>query len=339
MQELKTYKFRNAAIPLIYRSLLILLIAVVYGCREKLTGPFNDNSPPSIPTGLTVDGAFDGEVGLSWQQNVESDISGYKIYRSIGNDNNFKFLSTTSDNYYTDKGLEYDSTYNYKVSAFDKKNNESGLSLPVWAIPKNLYAPLPPTVVNINARNQDGEMSIHLSWDSSFDTDIAYYKVYRNTSSFENADSSLLIANVDGINYDDVNNLKLYQNYYYRISAVDKGNLKSSLTNSVSDYILGTPVLLSPPDSSEISDFSNFKIKTVGKPAVYKLVIQDNTAYGPVKEINFDSDFIDKEITVDLSGLQLEAYKTYFWRVLTYTNNNQEPNSYSGLFSFYYNPK
>jgi len=317
----------------------ILLISFTQCGREDLTAPLENNTPPAIPSGLKIDGAFDGQIGISWEPNNEDNISGYNVYRSTGNQYNFKLVKSTINYYYDDKDLEYDSTYFYKVSAFNNSNLESGLSEPVSAIPRNKYAPLQPYTVNINARNQEGIKSIFLSWSPSIDNDIAYYSVYRDTMEFEVNDDSKLLAKISNTYYSDTSDLILFQKYYYRIAAVDRGGLKSPPTNAVFDFILDEPVLISPVNGSEVNEISEFKIKTASRQADYKLIVQNNPAGGTIKEIVFSSYEPAKEITVDTHNLQLEPYKTYFWRVLTYTNNNSEPNSYSGIFSFYYNPK
>ena len=307
--------------------------------REEIVNSISDTSSPSIPTGLTVDNAFDGQVGLSWDYNYEQEVLGYKIYRSIGNENNFQFIQLTSYNYFDDSGLYYDSLYYYEISAIDSNNNESEKSLPVSAKPVNIYAPLPPSLVNINARNQNGVKSIFISWSPSPDKDIAFYRVYRDTVEFGNTGDAKKLAEIVGTTFTDQNDIQLFQNYFYRIAAVDQGDLQSTFSYSVNDYILDTPILLYPDNTAIVTNLSDFQIKTVGKPATYKLVIQDNPAFGPLKEINFDSDRIHTEISINTGGLQLDGYKTYFWRVLTYTNNNKEPNSFSDLYSFLYNPE
>ena len=325
-------KFRNII------SLLLLLVVV--GCgREDISEPVDNGTPPAIPTGLTVDAAFDGQIGISWQQNNEADISEYNVYRSTMVNSEFRFISFTTNTYYDDIGLSYDSTYYYKISAVDQSHRESGLSAEVSAIPKNIYTPIAPYVLNINARNQDGVKSIFLSWSPSIDNDISHYEIYRDTTQFDSVDSTKLIAKVANTFYSDKTNLILLQKYYYRIIAVDKGNLKSKPTDSVVDYILDEPVLISPANEAEISDLTSFVIKAVSLPASYNFVIQNSPAGGVISNIGFSSNEEAKEITLNTNSLELEPYKTYFWRVLTFTNNNSEPNSYSGLFSFYYNPK
>lgn len=96
---------------------LSLLFILFLGCnRETLIDPVNDGKPPAIPTDLQVFGAQDGEIGTEWHKNSESNITGYKIYRSINKPYNFIFIIQVNDNYFIDEHLEYNSTYYYKIS-------------------------------------------------------------------------------------------------------------------------------------------------------------------------------------------------------------------------------
>jgi hypothetical protein len=332
--------FPSADKLLKYSFIFLFILLIAAACsRPTANEPVDTGSPPATPSGLNVDGAFDGQIGISWRKNNEPDLSGYNVYRSKGIYQNYSLIKFITDNFFIDSGLDYDSVYFYKVSAVDKQNRESKLSDSVFAIPINILKPIEPYIVNINARNFEGKKEIFLSWSPSIDKDIAFYEVYRDTIDFDTPKDALLIAKAINNNYSDQKDLAIGQKYFYRICAVDKGNLKSPLTHSVSDYILDEPILISPADQSEINEITPFKFRAVSKPAQYKLVIQNSPIGGVIQEFNFTSGETEKEISVDLAGLRLDDYKTYFWRVLTFTNNNTEPNSYSKLFSFYYNPK
>ncbi len=305
----------------------------------EFTEPVENNITPIVPSGLTVDGAFDGMVGISWDPDTESSISRYNIYRSFEPDLNFTLIGFTLNSYYEDIWLEYDSTYYYKVSAVNKAGLESNLTNAVFAKPKNLYPPIVPSTLNINARNREDSLEVFLSWNPSIDKDIAFYEIYRDTIQFLEPGAERHIGFTDKTNFTDKNDLKIGTTYFYRIRAYDKGDLKSSLSQIVSDYVLDKPKLISPLDKAEITKLTEFRIKTVIGEAKYKLIVQSSSVGGIVKEINFFVEEPGKEKLIDVSSLLLEAYKTYFWRVMTFTNNNTEPNSYSNLYTFYYNPK
>lgn len=321
-------------LPLWFFVLLILWSCV----REKITEPVDDSALPVTPTDLRVNAAQDGAVGIEWRRNTELNLKGYNIYRSVNRADQFKFLDFTPNSYFVDDSLEYDSTYYYRISAVDRQNRQSAPTSYVSATPKNIYAPLKPYLVYINARNWSNSISIKLNWSPSEDTDTKGYEIYRSaTPSFE-ADSAHYLDFTPQIFYYDTKNVSLLTKYYYRIKAVDKGGLKSSTTNEVSDLVLNSPLLVYPSNKSNVRSLSEFRFKAVSRPAKYKLVILSNEVYGTVKEIDFTSDKVDEEIKINVTGIFLEPYKTYTWRVYTYTASEIDPNSYSEYFSFDYFP-
>ncbi len=322
-----------------YNFLWLILATLLFtSCERNLITQPVPNTQPDIPMGLQVFGAHDGEIGINWDQNTDQSGLTYKIYRCINLTNNFKYFASTYNTYFIDDSLEYDSTYYYKVSAANSAGMESALSNFVSAKPINLYQPLPPTLVKINARNWSGTAQINLSWNPSGDTDVKGYNIYRSTSDNFNADTLHYIGFTKTTTYTDTKKLNLLTEYYYIICAVDKGNLKSSPTSIVNDLILNSPALVFPTNNSIVTQLTEFRFMAASKPAKYKLVIQTNIIYGLVQEFNLTSDQTDQIISVDVSGLSLDPFRTYFWRVYTYTSSNTDPNSFSDYFSFTYNP-
>lgn len=319
---------------------LVIIMFIFYSCnREDLTESVDDGLPPAPPINLTIYAAFDGQIGLSWHANSELDIYGYSIYRSVNDSTHFVFLEITTNTFYIDQNLEYDSVYYYKIRAVDKSQRESKFSSIVFAQPKNIYKPLRPQFVKINARNFNNEQYILINWSPPSDNDISHYEIYRDTTTNIEISPEKLIDTSPNNYYIDKKDLRMLQKYTYVIIAVDKGGLKSNPTEPVSDMILNAPLLLYPPNHAVLNILNEFRIITVSKPAEYKLVIQSNPIYGTVNEYNFTSNKIDTEISLNVSNIYLEPYKTYYWRILTYTNNNSEPNSSSELFTFTYNPR
>ncbi|MCX6121820.1 MAG: T9SS type A sorting domain-containing protein [Ignavibacteriales bacterium] len=94
-----------------------------------------DIIPPAKPTGLTLTMQVNSKVMLTWTQNAEKDLAGYKIYYS----SDFSFAGTeanegpspvsvsTLDTAYL-TGLTGGTTYRFKISAIDLSNNESAYS-------------------------------------------------------------------------------------------------------------------------------------------------------------------------------------------------------------------
>ncbi|MEW6196505.1 MAG: hypothetical protein AB1521_15250 [Bacteroidota bacterium] len=324
----------------VFKIIPVIFVIILYACeREKITEPIDDSIPPSIPTGLNVYGASDGEIGIEWVRNYESNLKGYNIYRSQSADANFLFIDFTTSDYYIDDSLDYNTTYYYKITAINRIGKESGFSLIVSATPLNVYRPLTPYNVIAIARNRENSHSMTISWEKSLETDIKEYEIYRGDIENFTADSSTLhdiyTSNSNSINnYTDTLDLDILKPYYYKVRAVDKGNLKSHFSNEVNDKVLDVPILTYPLDNGIIKDLFQFKFITASLPAQYKLVIQSNEVYGTVYEMDFGLDKIKEEVSVNPSNLFLELNKKYYWRVLTYTASSEQPNSYSNLYSF-----
>lgn len=317
-----------------YKSILILLLALLVSCeRDNINQPVDDGLPPASPAALNMFRERDGEIGIEWLKNSEPDFKLFRIYRSINSDANPTLIDSTFDEFYIDYYLEYDSTYYYWISAVDTYNRESDLSGPIIGQPKNLYSPDAPYMIEINARNWD-EPKIHLFWYPVENTDLAGYKIYRDTTADFTTSEENYIGLSETNEFDDTTNLELLTEYFYRIRAVDKGNLTSFSSGAVSDILLNKPDLVFPTDNSLVEPFSQFQIKTVSEPTIYKIVIQSNELYGIVGELTFSSDVTDSVVAINFNSSELEGYKKYYWRVYTYTSSYRDPNSFSPLQSF-----
>lgn len=320
---------------LLYKILLIVLLPVILSCsRENVTEPAENDILPTIPTGFRVFDARDGEVGLEWNLN-QNPNDNYLIYRSDGNEDNFRLVDSTGNEYYIDDSLSYDKTYYYKISAKSASNIESEKTSSVFAQPLNLQPPLVPLSVDISARNWDGSVYIYLNWYSSRSTDVLGYEIHRDTLDNFTADSSNIIGFTKNLFYVDTKDVELLSTYVYKLKAVDKGGLKSSSTSEVSDYVLNSPELVFPSDNAETGYFNAIQFKTASKPADYKIVFQTNELFGTIHEINLYSEKIDQVVSVPVQSAELfTPFKKYYWRVFTYSVNSSDPNSYSDLYSF-----
>jgi hypothetical protein len=102
----------------------------------------SDKEPPAAPRGLySVTG--DEQVRLWWLANTESDLAGYDVWWSDAYDGTYEYITTVdvcSDCYwetFLDGGIANGVTCYYAVSAFDKRGNDSELSLEeVWDTPR-----------------------------------------------------------------------------------------------------------------------------------------------------------------------------------------------------------
>ena len=338
-QALEKSQYQKKAILLLFRLILVCLFFLI-GCdREKPNEVIDDGVSPSPPTGLGLFREYDGEVGLEWNGNLEFDISFYNIYRSIDSLSNFNKIESTTNLFYVDYPLDYDSIYYYKITAVDNSNLESGFSNLVRAQPKNIYAPFRPFGLNINARNWEDKQSVLLWWDAPFQSDVVKFHIYRDTQESVTVNSGFFIGTSENYSFVDSSSLDLLTDYFYVVVAEDKGGLTSEPSFVISDIILNKPEPILPANNSFVDYFTEFQIKTVSYPANYKIVIQSNEVSGIIRELNFSSDKVDEVISVKLSGVTFQPYRKYFWRVFTYTTNRLDPNSFSELHGFTIQPE
>jgi hypothetical protein len=82
-----------------------------------------DSEPPSVPTGLTAVPVSSSQIDLSWSASVDnSAVAGYSVYR------NGEEFTQVAQPFFSDSALDPNTTYTYRVLAFDAAGNRSGPS-------------------------------------------------------------------------------------------------------------------------------------------------------------------------------------------------------------------
>ena len=142
-----------------------------------------DSIPPSPPSGL--EGVVDtiGIVKLSWANNLEEDLGGYRIYRSYNPNNEFSEVTraTLIKTSYADTiaAANLNREIYYKILAEDQRYNRSQFSN-VLTIEKPDNIPPSSPILNNYEVTTDG---IILLWIPSSSVDVASHKVYRKKGS------------------------------------------------------------------------------------------------------------------------------------------------------------
>ncbi|MEN8006038.1 MAG: PKD domain-containing protein [Candidatus Krumholzibacteriota bacterium] len=95
-----------------------------------------DTTPPAAPTGLAATAA-EGSVSLDWNDNGESDLAGYTVYRGTSSGGPYNAVNGTllTVSQFDDTGLTGGTTYWYVVTASDNSANESASSNEASATP------------------------------------------------------------------------------------------------------------------------------------------------------------------------------------------------------------
>lgn len=175
-------------------------------------------------------------ITLKWsrpRKNLKGDpvdvITGYRVYRKIGN-GNYNRLNRENiiNEYFQDQDTGRDGTYSYRVSTVSSDRIESGLSNPVSIPVKDIYPPDPPHNL-ILFRAED---HIFLTWNHVEDRDLDFYRVFRKTPS---EDDFRLIAGEVRQNYHKDTDVQKGQSYVYFITAVDKKGNESQASKRVDE--------------------------------------------------------------------------------------------------------
>jgi fibronectin type 3 domain-containing protein len=87
---------------------------------------------PAAPTGLELDVAG-STASLDWDDNTESDLAGYNVYRSTRADGVYQKMNSSllALSSFTDSSADEHTAYYYYVTAMDTDHNESGHLPPV----------------------------------------------------------------------------------------------------------------------------------------------------------------------------------------------------------------
>jgi hypothetical protein len=150
----------------------------------------SDTDPPAAPSGLSASGS-DSSVSLNWDNNGESDLAGYNVYRSTSSGGSYSQINSSlvSSSDYTNNGVTNDTTYYYVVTAEDNSGNESGYSSEASATPSgggtsNYYE-------DFNDNNAQGWIVFDGTWTA------------QNNQYEQSASQSLSLAYYDGNGFSD----------------------------------------------------------------------------------------------------------------------------------------
>jgi chitodextrinase len=170
-------------------------------------------TPPADPTGLSATALSSSSIELTWTDN-SSDEDGFDIYRSLSSGSGYSELDTVGANVesYTDDGLDPDTTYYYRVYAYNSYG-DSDYTYDYATTDPTGSPPADPTGLSATVLSSS---SIYLSWtDNSSDEDG--FDIYRSLSSGSGySELDTVGANVESYTDDG---LDPDTTYYYRVYA------------------------------------------------------------------------------------------------------------------------
>ncbi len=186
---------------------------------QDVDAPATPASVMAVPTQVPEGGA----ATLSWTANAESDLGGYRVYRSTALDGPYATVATLGKvSTWNDTGLNNGTTYYYHVAAFDGAGNMSTRSVPVACTP---FAA--PTGLGVTDQPGDEGTALVLSWNPSPEPSVVGYRIFRSSSS---GGTYGLVGTVEAeTTYVDGSLPKLGTGYY-KVAAIDAAGNQTALS-------------------------------------------------------------------------------------------------------------
>lgn len=278
------------------------------GATVSISTSAVDKTAPDAPSTITVSRDSGGTYTIDWDDNVDSDLAGYRVYRSDSVFGDYQPL--TSDpipsSQFVDDSVPVTDTAYYRVSAIDTRENES------ITVGTDTSAPNAPASLTAST----GTDGVTLSWSGSTSSDLQGYLVYSGVSSsgpfewigFVDATQNTFL---DG-------DAAQGSTVYYRVVAMDSSrNLSSPATTSIA-VALATPGHF----SADIASSNQINLHWDATPwsgVTWGLYRDTNASFTPsagnlLASGLADSAYVDQD---------LGTWTTYYYRLIAATGSTQ----------------
>lgn len=185
--------------------------------QDSLFSDFTDSVQVQIesivPTGLNATASYNN-ITLTWEGNT----SGYLVQRSLDG-SEWGDIADTTEKTYSDNGLNWGTTYHYRVIGKHEDGSMSEPSIPVTVTTDNVPVP-----TNLKAYFQGTD--VVLTWEA-----VPYVNNYIVEKSSDGTTWGTLAEVTGSTSYTDMG-LDLTKDHYYRVKA-DGGNKVSDPSNVV----------------------------------------------------------------------------------------------------------
>lgn len=196
-----------------------------------------DSVPPMPPKGLKVVIDTSGRAKLSWISNTESDLLGYRVYRSNFSKSEYSQINRDPflNSFYVDSINinRLNSKVYYKLVAVDRRFNPSDFSEPVVVELPDIIPPLSPVIESIRSTSK----GVRISWGPSASDDVVSYSLLRRVPSSGSWDTLKTFRAQDSLVFTD-RSVALGKEYQYTIVATDKSKLMSSLSQPAAGRLI-----------------------------------------------------------------------------------------------------
>ncbi|MCT4614391.1 MAG: hypothetical protein N4A49_05910 [Marinifilaceae bacterium] len=187
-----------------------------------------DTIAPAPPTIKSIIADSTGIVNIKWEANKESDLLGYRIFRSNFLCDEFSQISKqyTADTSFRDSiNLNnLTSKIYYKLAAIDYRYNQSDLSKEFMLIKPDTISPNSPVIKAYEIKSN----SVLLSWTPSYSEDKEWEYILRTDTKTNKTDSLLKSPAQDSLRFFEDKTIKAGHKYLYQILARDySGNFSA----------------------------------------------------------------------------------------------------------------
>lgn len=191
----------------------------------RVTVENGDKTAPSIPSDLAARATSYNAVTISWKASTDNiGVKGYTLFRD-----GVPIADTGNVTSYNDTGLSANTTYSYKILAFDANGNKSAVSGSVSVKTQNVADSVAPTMPTNLAATANGTSQIDIKWTPSTDNiGVTKYEIYRALDG-----DTDLVGTTTTTSFGDTN-LRANTTYSYYVVAKDASNNESAPSATVS---------------------------------------------------------------------------------------------------------
>lgn len=212
------------------------------GASAPAMGLVPDKTAPSTPSGLKGFIEKNGRVHLTWNQNTEEDMKGYKVYYANSPDHVFSQITeyAISDTSFVDSISLKNLTKNiwYKIVAVDQNNNHSEFSMASKLRKPDIVPPVPPLVFKVLVDSG----GVHIDWIKSSSTDVVHYIIFRKEKNTDwiNLQTIPHDSTKSRFKYTDSSS-RPFVEYLYAAESVDEDSLHSAKSTPVKASVKTIP--------------------------------------------------------------------------------------------------
>ena len=276
-------------------------------------------SIPSTPTGVWAGVASENSIWVGWSS--VTGATGYVVYRSSSASGTYRDVGDVTTNSYTDTGLTANTTYYYKVSAYNSTGEESAQSSSVSAttIPS---APIPATPTGLTA-TQTATNKNKISWSAV--TWATEYKVYCTGLKEGPSSYYYCLGTTSSTSFTDILEVILGETIYYKVSACN-----STGESGLSEYVSVTSILLKPETprielGSVGSNYITIHFSKEWAEGCY--VYRSSSASGTYIRLE-NPEIIKYYLAWSFSDSNLSPNTTYYYKIITYNSAGESDPGY-----------